>query len=206
MHTINSPELERIKSVTANYFFWQGLRWVPLGIVIIAFGFRQTPWWPLTGAWDDVFLFALVALGAVVSPFIGRYYRRTFGHVIDDAEAHHRREATKWFLVYPLMFFSLLIDMLYLPAFFVTGPVWAAGILAYWSSTGHGRPHYLLASSCMFLLGPVQWLEFVEPGKPMFAIFGLLLGAIYIVGGILDHRELCQILPPVKESEHGSAV
>ncbi len=200
MNTMNPSELEKIRNVTSNYFFWQGLRWVPLGIVILMFGLKNTAWWPLAGAWEDLFLFALVALIIVVSLFIGRYYRRTFGHVRDDPDAHQRRDAMKWFLVYPLMISSLVIDMVYKPAFFITGPVWSGGILAYWSSTGRGRPHYLIASFCMLVLSAVQWLGFVEPGRQMFSVFGVLLGAIYIVGGMLDHRELCRILRPVKES------
>jgi hypothetical protein len=200
MHTMNPAELERIRSVTSNYFFWQGLRWVPLGVVIMALGLKDTSWWPFAEAWEDVFIVTLVALVIAVSPLIGRYYRRTFGHVIDDLDAHQRRENTKWFLVYPLMISSLVIDMVFKPAFFVTGPVWSGGILAYWWSTGRGRPHYVIASLCMLVLGPIQWLGFVEPGKQMFSVFGLVLGAIYIVGGMLDHRELCRILKPVKES------
>jgi hypothetical protein len=121
-HDDPPDELERIRSVTSNYFFWQGLRWVPLGLVIMAFGLRHTPWWPLAGAWEDAFLFTLVAIVMAACPLIGRYYRRSFGRVKDDAEAHQRREAMKWFLVYPLMISSLVIDMVFKPAFFVTGP------------------------------------------------------------------------------------
>ena len=81
----------------------------------------------------------------------------------------------KWFLVYPLMISSLVIDMVFKPAFFVTGPIWAGGILAYWRSTGRGRPHYLVAALCMLALSLVQWLGFVGPGRRMFSVFGLVL-------------------------------
>lgn len=197
MPTMSPDELERIRSVTSNYFFWQGLRWVPLGLVIALFGLKDAPWWPISGAWNDVFL--LAAVGAVVAacPLIGRYYRRNFGRVVDDAEAHQRRELSKWFVVYPLMFASLVIDMAFKPAFFVTGPVWAGGIVAYWWSTGRGRPHYLVAALCMGALSLVQWQGHVEPGKQMFSVFGLVLGAIYVVGGLLDHFALCRLLRPV---------
>lgn len=193
-------ELERIESVTSNYFFWQGLRWVPLGVVIMTLGLKYTRWWPFAGAWEDIVLFVLVAFVTAISPLIGRYYWSTFGQVRDDPDAHQRRETMKWFLVYPLMICSLVIDMIYKPSFFITGPIWAGGILAYWWSTGRGRFHYLIASLCMLILMPIPWLGFVEPGKPMFSVFGVLLGAIYIVGGMLDHRELSRILRPVKES------
>ena len=97
------------------------------------------------------------------------------------------------------MLASLIIDFGYRPAFFVTGPVWAAGILAYWWSTGRGRRHYLAAAGCMASLSLLQWEGLVNPGKPMYTVFGALLGATYIVGGLLDHFELRQVLKPVKE-------
>jgi hypothetical protein len=193
-------EVERIRRVTSNYFFWQGLRWVPIGLVVMALGLTRTNWSPIADAWEDTLILCLIVLVMALSPLIGVYYRRSFGDVRDDPDAHQRREMMKWLLVYPLMILSLVIDMKFKPAFFVTGPVWCSGILAYWLSTGRGRPHYLIASMSMLGLSVLQWFGFVEPGKQMFSVFGLVLGAIYIIGGLLDHRELCRILRPVNRS------
>jgi hypothetical protein len=193
-------EVERIRRVTSNYFFWQGLRWVPIGLVVMALGLRRTNWSPIADAWEDTLILCLIVLVMALSPLIGVYYRRSFGDVRDDPDAHQRREMMKWLLVYPLMILSLVIAMKFKPAFFVTGPVWCSGILAYWLSTGRGRPHYLIASMSMLGLSVLQWFGFVEPGKQMFSVFGLVLGAIYIIGGLLDHRELCRILRPVNRS------
>lgn len=193
-------EVERIRRVTSNYFFWQGLRWVPIGIVVMALGLRRTNWSPIAGAWEDLLILCLIVLVMALSPLIGVYYRRSFGDVRDDPDAHQRREMMKWLLVYPLMILSLVIDIKFKPAFFVTGPVWCSGILAYWLSTGRGRPHYLIASMSMLGLSALQSFGFVEPGKQMFSVFALVLGAIYIIGGLLDHRELCRILRPVNRS------
>jgi cell division protein FtsW (lipid II flippase) len=142
-------EVERIRRVTSNYFFWQGLRWVPIGLVVMALGLRRTNWSPIADAWEDTLILCLIVLVMALSPLIGVYYRRSFGDVRDDPDAHQRREMMKWLLVYPLMILSLVIDMKFKPAFFVTGPVWCSGILAYWLSTGRGRPHYLIASMSM---------------------------------------------------------
>ena len=30
-----AADLDRVRAVTANFFFWQGLRWVPLGSILI---------------------------------------------------------------------------------------------------------------------------------------------------------------------------
>ena len=204
--TTNYYEVERIRRVTSNYFFWQGLRWVPLGLIMMALGLRRTSWSPIGAAWEDVFLLCLIGLVTAMSPLIGRYYRRSFGDVRDDPDAHQRRDIMKWSLVYPLMILSLVIDMKFKPALFITGPVWCGGILAYWVSTGRGRPHYLIASMTMLGLSALQWFGFVEPGKQMFSAFGLVLGAIYIIGGLLDHRELCRILRPVNRSQDEAAI
>src|SRR5678816_1210518 len=193
-------EVERIRRVTSNYFFWQGLRWVPIGVVVMALGLRRTNWSPIADAWEDLLLLCLIVLVTALSPLIGVYYRRSFGDVRDDPDAHQRREMMKWLLVYPLMILSLVIDIKFKPAFFVTGPVWCSGIFAYWLSTGRGRPHYLIASMSMLGLSALQWFGFVERGKQMFSVFALVLGAIYIIGGLLDHRELCRILRPVNRS------
>jgi len=53
----------------------------------------------------------------------------------------------------------------------------------------------------MGALGFLQWLEFVAPGKQMLSVFGLVLGAIYILGGLLDHFELRRLLRPIKEDQ-----
>jgi heme/copper-type cytochrome/quinol oxidase subunit 2 len=116
-------EVERIRRVTSNYFFWQGLRWVPIGLVVMALGLRRTNWSPIADAWEDTLILCLIVLVMALSPLIGVYYRRSFGDVRDDPDAHQRREMMKWLLVYPLMILSLVIDMKFKPAFFVTGPV-----------------------------------------------------------------------------------
>lgn len=192
-------DLDRIRSVTANYFFWQGLRWVPLGFVIIFLGLSLAPWWPLTGFWSHVALFAAIVIATAGSSWAGTYYAQTFGRVSEKPGAHQRRATLKWLLVYPLMLISLIIDFTYGSAFFISGPVWAVGILAYWWSTGRGRRHYLVAAFCMISLSLVQWRGLVAPGKSMYAVFATLLGATYVIGGLLDHFELREVLKPIKE-------
>jgi hypothetical protein len=192
-------DLLRIRRVTANYFFWQGLRWVPLGLPLLLLGVADLTGRPLPGAWGDLGLPAAVALAAAVSWALGGYYRRTFGRVQDDPGAHALRDLLKWCVVYPAMFASLVVDVAYSPAAYLTGPVWGAGILAYWWSTGRGRPHYPVAALAMASLSLVQAGGLVAPGRPMFGLFATLLGTIYIVGGLLDHLELRRVLRPARE-------
>ena len=194
-----NQHLVRIKRVTENFFFWQGLRLVPLGVVILLFASRFEPWWPLQGLWGDAVLVAATVATYLLSRYIGHYYRRVFGSVAEDLAAHSRRDSLKWSLVYPVMVASIILDLVFRPLFFITGPVWAVAIVAYWWSTGRGRPHYLVAAFVMAALGFLPWLGFAAPGKSMFGVFGIVLGLTYIVGGLLDHLELRQLLPPVNE-------
>jgi hypothetical protein len=199
-------DLVRIGHVTANFFFWQGLRFVPVGVVIVLFGIGNLPWQVLPGGRKDAAL--VVALGAAVaaSHLVGRYYARTFGRVEAARGAHSRRDLLKWVVFYPSMFASLVVDLTIAPPWYLTGPVWGAGVVAYWWSTGRGRYHYLVAAGCMAALAFVQARGLVEPGRPMLAPFAIVLGLTYIVGGVLDHVELCRVLGPVVDTRDEAAV
>lgn len=71
-----------------------------------------------------------------------RYYSRTMGHVSPDLSLTKRRSAVKWFVIYPAMGLSLVIDGLLTPPLFATGAVWAVAFVLYWWSTGRGRELY----------------------------------------------------------------
>jgi hypothetical protein len=197
MNLSEPARLERIRGVTANYFFWQGLRWVPGGFIMLIAGLIWSDWWPFTGLAEDAVLIGalLAALGA--SMVIGRYYRRTFGHVSGIPGQHARRNAIKWFVFYPAMAASLLVDGLTRGPIFLSGIIWGVAIVAYWWSTGRGRHHYLVAAGGLMVLAFLPTLNVVASGTPILSLFFIVLGGIYMVGGVLDHLELRRLLPPV---------
>ena len=194
----DSARLAEIRAVTDNYFFWQGLRWVPLGSALLVMSLVLNSVVPLPEAVQDWILIPVLGLALVASNAIGSYYRRSFGRVRGIPGAHSRRSAIKWFVVYPLMLASLPIDMIFAPPVFVTGLVWGLGILAYWYSTGRGRLHYV-AASLIFIALTVAPLFGVQNGKSLVATFIGLVGVVYIVGGVLDHFALRRILAPVPD-------
>jgi hypothetical protein len=51
----------------------------------------------------------------------------------------------------------------------------------------------------MLGLSAVQAAGWVIPGRPMGILFLAVLGAIYIVAGMLDHLQLTRVLRPVKD-------
>ena len=192
MHT---SELQRIEDVTANFFFWQGLRWAALGSALIA-GIVVSEQFAAREARVAV-LVVSVFLGFLLSSSAGRYYARAYGRVRARPELAARREHLKWNVVYPLMFVSLLVDALWKGPVLLSGPVWAAAILAYRNSTGHGRVHYIFIAAA--LAASFFAPQFIGPGRETVNFFFMLVGAAYAIGGVLDHLELRRILRPVVE-------
>ena len=197
------PTLDRVRQVTENYFFWQGLRWIPPGFLLVAAGLSWSDGWPLTGVASDAVLLAVIVIGVLASTVIGRHYRRVFGQVQGIPGQHQRRNTIKWALVYPAMAASLVIDGLFEPQFFISGLVWGASVTAYWWSTGRGRPHYLIAAAILFAFAFLPVAGLVAAGRPILSFFFVVMGGIYIVGGVLDHLELRKVLPPIPpDGEH----
>ena len=207
MAPARAPDLRTVRDVTANFFYWQGLRWVPLGAALIVFalasapGVRAEPW----AAWAP---WVAIALALWLSTSVaGRYYRRTFGAVRALPGLHTRRTRIKWLVVYPVMFGAMIVDAELAPPVFVSGLAFAAGITAYWQSTGRGRVHYLLAAAGLAVIGLLPLTGLVPTGRALLPPFLGIVGAIYVIGGLLDHLELVRILGPItREEEHGGAV
>ncbi len=84
---------------------------------------------------------------------------------------------------------------------FITGIVWAAATLAYWWSTGRGRPHYLGAALLFASTSAWPALGVATRGHAMMNLFLAVLGATYMINGVLDHLELRRTLPPVVTSD-----
>lgn len=190
-------DLARIQAVTANYFFWQGLRWVPMGAALLALGLYWNGWWLVQTPFADAMQLGVLGVALGISAAFGAYYRRRFGAVRGIPGMHARRERIKWRLVYPAMAVSLIVDMVLAPAVLVSGFVWAAGILAYRQSTGGGRVHYLVAAALLAAFGLLPLLGLMQPGKAAVNLFVAAVGIVFIVGGLLDHFELGRILRPV---------
>src|SRR5215213_4418120 len=128
---MNDRQLRTIENVTANFFFWQGLRWVPLGAAMLL-------WVTLPGSVAGARRSGIVVVAMIaalwISERIGHYYSRTYGNVL--AARNERRERWKWNFVYPVMIASLVADGLWKPPLLLSGLVWSAAIILYWNSTG----------------------------------------------------------------------
>ncbi len=182
---------ERVRAVTDNFFFWQGLRFVPLGPALMVAALAYLPG-VHESVGDSVLIFCLIA-AMLASSWIGRRYRRDFGHVRPIPGAHALRSRLKWLLVYPLMLGALAVDLLRPMPILVSGPVWAVAILLYRGSTGGGRGHYITLAAMIAALALAPLLA-DSTSKQAVPILFLTLGAGFTACAWLDDREMRSIL------------
>src|ERR1044071_1185460 len=117
-------DLHQVRAVTANYFFWQGLRLVPMGAALVLVAATLTPAVALPAGVRTSSALALLLLALWLSTSVlGGYYRRTFGDVQDDPGQHTRRSRIKWLVVYPAVMISMIVDMKLAPPIIVSGIV-----------------------------------------------------------------------------------
>jgi hypothetical protein len=183
---------ERVRAITDNLFFWQGLRFVALGPVMLLAGlFSSLP--EVHGPAGKVVLVAAMVAAMFASARLGRRYRQEFGSVSPIPGAHRTRSLAKWLLVYPAMFGALAFDLLWPSPFLVSGLVWAGGILLYRRSTGGGRDHYLVLAAALAALTPAPLAAGVT-SEAMSSVMFILLGAGYTACAWLDDREMRRVL------------
>jgi len=201
MDSSAEPAVRRIHDITANFFFWQGLRWVPLGAALLVVAGSLAPrtivpewlqdWLPITA------MFAAFAVSSV----IGQWYGRAYGRVRALPGMHARRSRIKWFVIYPLVLATLIIDVHFELTVATSALAFAVAVEAYRRSTGGGRRHYVIASAVFIASSVAPALGLVAPGPDAADMVIALLGATYVVGGVLDHLELRRALPAIPRTD-----
>src|SRR5918995_132667 len=116
---MNMADLDLLRRITRDLWYWQGLRWAPMGLVGFASAATFSPAWP-AGLPEEGILVAAVILGFALYAIADRYYNRTMGRVAPDLSLTESRSAVKWFAVYPAMGVALLLDGLLEPPYFLT--------------------------------------------------------------------------------------
>jgi len=203
MSVPRTAALDRINAVTANFFFWQGLRWVPMGAALLLGAWGHGPSSPIPQSWQSTLLIAAIVAALILSTMIGRWYDRSFGRVRGIPGQHARRTRTKWLVVYPVLLVALVADGLAKPPVLISGIAFAAAIEAYRRSTGGGRRHYIIASLVFTALTFVPTLGLATAGASALNVLIGVLGATYVIGGVLDHRELMRLFPD-GDSDHAA--
>src|SRR5689334_4464918 len=201
MSAVRTVSPERINAVTSNFFFWQGLRWVPMGVALLVACWSKSSITLVPEPWQSVLALVTMIAAFALSGAAGRWYARSFGRVRGIPGQHARRTRTKWLVVYPALLVALVVDAVAKPPVLVSGVAFAAAIEAYRRSTGGGRAHYIVASIVFAALTFAPTLGFSSPGAVAINLVIAVLGATYTIGGLLDHRELTRLFPDVHDGD-----
>ena len=183
---------QRLRAVTDNLFFWEGLRFVALGPVMVLAGLvAGLP--AVHERTGNLILAAALVAATLASARLGRRYRREFGSVTSIPGAHRTRSRAKWLLVYPLMFGAFALDLFQPMPILVSGLVWSVAILLYRHSTGGGREHYFVLAAVVAAMtfGPIAA---DISSKAMSYVMFIVLGCGFTVCAVLDDRELRRVL------------
>jgi hypothetical protein len=198
-------ELKQTLFITKNFHALQGLRIVPLGLLLVA---QSAGWLGPQGncTWSLLALVAAIALFWL----IGKYYDRAFGRVVRTREERRREWIIALVVLAAIYGFAVLDSALSWPVS-VAGLMLAAGFLTmYVFSARHWgsgfRVHYVILAALMAGVSVLPALRLA----PRYQLFGpssapllIVLGLIIIVGGLLDHVLLSQLLKPLPEKNHG---
>lgn len=198
MRSVN--EAQQMRDFTANFFFWQGLRFVPIGVAILIIAWAWTPYWPFSQATREVT--ALIVLPALILSYLaGLYYRSAYGEVRAQPGLYARRSALKWYVVYPAVVAAILADGVLRLPLSVAPIVFAAALIAYRQSTGGGRRHHLVGAAALAAVGVASYFGLVPTGKAGYPATFVVVGLLYTVGGVLDHIEMRRRLQALPQEE-----
>ena len=205
-------DLQRIRTVTRGYPYLQGLKVVPVGGFLLWVSLLSTQWMTtrLEG-WAPATLFTLAAIAALAAVvLIGGYYDRRFGRV-SQTRTQLRRDAVGTAVAALTLAGGLLIDARVTPPVSVFGLALAAVLLWYWTWSGGPRAyHWLLAGGLVVVaLLPLvsTWfnIDLVDKGEPALTLVLAAVGAVYIAGGLLDHRYLARSMGSVPKEHDADA-
>lgn len=192
-------DLEKARFITKNYQALQGLVLVPLGGFMVIFGIGRLLGIPGFQQGDCSLM--LIAFPIVIALTLAarKYYRQRFGEV--------RRETSKkesWLVLGSVggWFLLSMLDMTLLGnlpvSFTMLGFALFFAMIAY-ASDGRRLHYYFLAAGLVF----IAFLPLLDVVGKMDLFSGqwhgnLFVGAVLIIGGLLDHRLLVHTLTPAE--------
>jgi hypothetical protein len=205
-------DLNQVRMITLNFPFLQGLKLVPLGLLLAGVSL-----WANAGSGPrrDLFLPVLgMGLAALAYGLISRYYARNFG-VVKPARAQRRSQlwrglaggaaglAAFWLDVtfkFPLSFIGLVL---------VGGGIYES--LFIWRQTGArvetvnlGVAVCLAALSLLPLAG-VNWWQALGIRSHLIGMT-TAAGALFVLLGVWEHFRLVHLMPEPREAGHGQRI
>lgn len=195
----------RARFLTSNYFALQGLRFTPVWLFLAFRPWLQgVPNHRPTYVRDWLILTLLLLCGAWIG-FAGKLYRRRYGTV-------HANPWPWWqwlFIVAVIAGYLACYHADYKNASVSFTAIWWGIFIGARAMGRHGseirRVAYALAGSCMLLLalvpltGRISSSELLDVDHPYGVV---LLGALMVTLGIIDHFELVRLISPQSRGTH----
>jgi hypothetical protein len=196
-------DLKRIRFVTTNYAYIQGLKWVPYGVwILLLVAVLQIRWRsPLM----TLALILLTAVVVVATLLIQRYYNRAFGQT-RPALTYRLWEWGLGGVGGALAVVAIWLDLTRPLPVNLIGLTCAAAIVCdyvrlNWYAKGWYRGYALVMA---FLLTVASGLPLLGmPMRPTLLVVLMVMGVTLVVLGILDHRLLMGAMKPVPEVADG---
>lgn len=189
-------DLRYIRHFTTIYIFWQGLRAIPAMLTLYAAAIAIMPWWTLDKVPTVTMVLGSLALAYFANIKINEYYARIFGEVKID----RTRKIKVWLAFYPGIIATIMIDLLLMPPIFLTGIYMGLAFAVYWYYTGREYPHYLLNTVALGSLTFLPSLGLIDNGVPIMSVFLVLLGTLYLMGGLWEHFEMLRTIRNTQET------
>lgn len=193
--------LERIRTVTRYFAYWQGLKVVPMGLLCLAVaGMSRLPETNPTAVL--VLRLALFTAALLATVFIGAGYKRQFG-VVYNPRANWRLDALTLFVTVSILVGLILVDLWPTLPIYLTALGYAFFFVWVRQVTGGGRNHYLWLAAVLLLVSLLPLFGLGGSVAPQMLLVTLGLGLV--VTGVLDHLELIRIFRPVENKNGASA-
>lgn len=202
-----SVELSKIRFAAANYSRLQGLREVPVGMLVVFVSV-----WAMYnhGPTADLTAPLLATLGALLLYWLtGRYYDRTFGRV-KQTRHQRNREIIASVLFSVLALLAFWLDTATQIPICTLGLVFAAALFEnFWRATEAVRseafalfPENFAAAALILVISilpvfGISWWEFFGLKSQVVSVF-MVIGIVIIVAGIWGHVRILRDLPMVE--------
>jgi len=165
-----------------HLWYWQGLRWAPGGLLLLATAGALTVPLPAPALWV---VWTLILVGAArMHGIAAAYYARRFPTLRPGART------AGGYVASALLIGALAADVHWTPPVLVTALVGALALLGYSVGTGGGRPHHAGVLGVLLGVATLPAFGVLADGRPRVLLWLVVSGALYLAVGVLDHREL----------------
>ncbi len=206
-------ELDRIRLITVNFSTLQGLKMVPLGLLLTVISIWGNYG---TGTWrrEVIFPGTCVVVAFFLYLLASWYYARFYG-TVRPTTAMRRSQVIRGLLGGLVGLLAFLADITYkFPVSFI-GLVFGLASLVenLWISKQTGikiEPVSIAVAALLAVLSllPLVGVNWWQPLGIRSQLFGIcvLTGILFIAQGIWEHNRLVKLLPRSQEAGHGQRV